>query len=92
MTTLANKPRVFSFEDAQAALDYVDDLRERCYTLARLNDGELMGDDAWLRFAFSESDMNLYLDGAGITCSGSCFSSQSQDTEWFNFTIPFSAI
>lgn len=64
-------------------------LREACYKAARANDGELMGEDRWLRFAMDETDFHLCGASTGICVTGSCFSNQTQSNEWFDFVIPW---
>ena len=73
-------------------LEWHSELQDFCYDLARRNNGELMGDDAWLRNAITASDFNMYVAGESICCWGSCRSSQTMDTEFFDFNIPFDQI
>jgi len=68
---------------------YYETLREACYNLARENDGARMGGYKWLRFAMIESDIELSPAIGSIHCSGTCFSSQTQDNEYFEFSIPW---
>lgn len=72
----------------ERVIELYDELREKCYKLAKANDGELMGKDAWLRHALLEGELRLQWGEDGVTCYGSTFTSQTQDHEWFEFTIP----
>jgi hypothetical protein len=74
------------------AIDAHNELRSKCYELARENDGELMGTDAWLRNAMSEGDMTLDWGSDGVHCRGLAYTSQTWDHEPFAFTIPWERI
>lgn len=67
-----------------------NDLRERCFELARADNGKLMGDDKWLRNALCEERMTLEPSSRGILCRGLAFTTQTQDNEWFEFLISWS--
>lgn len=78
--------------DLDNLIEAYQELREKCYRAARANDGELMGDDAWLRFAMSESDLELAAGPEGISVWGSCHSAQTNGHEHFNFFLPWAAL
>jgi riboflavin synthase alpha subunit len=69
-------------------IEKYNELRRLCHDLARRNNGELMGSDAWLRHALCESDITLADAGDSINCSGSTYTMQTMDHEWFDFDIP----
>lgn len=77
--------------DYETIIESYNELRERCLIIAKLND-ELMGSDAWLKFAIDDSDIKMYYSEQGIVCFGSCFTTQTMSNEHFNFTIPYSYI
>jgi len=63
-------------------------LRETCLVIAKLND-DLMGVDAWLKFAITDSDITLSFTERGIVCYGSAYTMQTMDNEHFSFMVPF---
>jgi hypothetical protein len=64
-------------------------LRERCYELARENNGLRMGTCAWLRNAINASELQLWYSGFdSIFVEGTTWTSQTKDHEYFCFTIP----
>lgn len=69
-------------------IEAYNSLRERCCKLAKADRGELMGKDAWLRHALSERDITLAWTTDGIQCWGSTYTSQTLESEWFDFIIP----
>lgn len=77
------------FLSTDAAIEAYEALRERCYRAAQANDGALMGDAAWLRFAMSDHEMRLSAGPAGISIHGTTYTTQTMDHEWFDFFIPF---
>jgi hypothetical protein len=79
-------------ETVSRVIDIYDDLRSKCYALARKNDGELMGEDAWLRNAMSDTDITLEWRNDGMHCRGLAYTSQTWDHEPFAFTIPWERI
>lgn len=74
---------------ADSIIESYENLRDKCYNLARQNDGALMGNDAWLRHALNDTDMRLTASADGIECSGYTFTSQTSYSEPFDFTIPY---
>ena len=73
-------------------IDGYNDLRDKCYALARKDGGKLMGSDKWLRSALCESDMTLSFTSGGIDCYGSTYTTQTMSHESFFFMIPFSEL
>lgn len=73
-------------------LELHSDLRRYCYDLARRNNGELMGDYAWLCYALGEPDITISASEEGINCTGFTHTVQTMDTEWFDFIIPWERI
>lgn len=93
MATTETAPLTAADGDKLAALaDSYRELRERCYNAARANDGALMGNDAWLRFAMSETDLEIYPGSNGIDCWGHCYSMQTMSNEHFSFFLPLEAL
>lgn len=76
----------------EEVIDEYNDLREKCYELARMNDGELMGSSSWLRGVILESEINLDYSQEGIHCHGHTYTSQTMDHEYFDFIIPLSEL
>lgn len=77
----------------QQTIEDYQDLREACYRAARADNGALMGKDSWLRDAMCEDEIELnYGGGDHINCSGNTFTTQTQSNEWFDFSIPLSAL
>jgi hypothetical protein len=74
--------------DLEEIIAGYNDLREKCLEIAKRNNGALMGSDAWLRFAITESDITLGFTSIGIECYGSAYTSQTMDNESFSFIIP----
>ncbi|WMI33527.1 hypothetical protein SEA_KENREY_155 [Streptomyces phage Kenrey] len=74
--------------DYEKIIDGYNSLRETCLVIAKLN-SELMGSDAWLRFAICDDDITLDLAEDGIICYGNAYTTQTMDNEHFSFTIPF---
>lgn len=72
----------------ERVIELHNELREKCCKLAKANDGELMGEHAWLSAALGEDDITLEWTTDGIRCYRSTFTSQTWDNEWFAFTIP----
>lgn len=75
-----------------AVIDDYNRLREACYELARAHCGELMADDAWLRYALQESDLNLEFQGDAIECWGSAYTTQTMSREPFRFRLPLEQV
>lgn len=69
-----------------------NELRDKCVRLAKENKGELMGEFAWLRGALSDGDITLGYYPDGICCYGSTYTTQTMESEWFSFTIPWSEL
>jgi hypothetical protein len=77
---------------AAGIIEAYDALRERCFELARENGGALMGDDQWLRNALCVGDMLIQANADGVNCWGLTFTSQTQSSESFDFTIPYNLL
>lgn len=77
--------------DYEKVIDGYNELRETCLVIAKLNT-ELMGSDAWLKFAITESDITLGFTQDGIVCYGSAYTTQTMSNEHFDFIIPFEYI
>lgn len=73
-------------------IDGYNELREECLGLAKMDNGKLLGEYAWLRFAILDSDIILAFTGYGIQCYGSAYTTQTMDHEYFDFTIPLSEL
>lgn len=65
-----------------------EELRKKCYELAIRNKGALMHEDAWLRTALCDEDIEMMFYPGGIHCRGSVFTCQTQSIESFSFNIP----
>jgi len=73
----------------QEVIDEYTSLREKCYHLARENRGARMEEYAWLRNALDDTDIRIDCTPQGINCYGYTYTTQTMDTEWFDFTIPY---
>lgn len=69
-----------------------NDLREKCLKLAKENPKEILDTGYWLRNAISESDITLYFYEDFVECSGSTYTNQTMDHEYFNFRIPMDVL
>jgi hypothetical protein len=48
-----------------------------------------MGEYSWLRHVLSETEINMEVASFGIECSGSTWTAQTQQNEYFSFVIPY---
>lgn len=76
----------------ETMLYWHNDLREFCEDIASKNNGELMGEYAWLRHAMQARDITLTATPNGIQCYGTCWTTKTMDHEWFDFIIPLDLI
>lgn len=90
--TATTTPLPYTHESTEAILDAYDALLTKCYQASQRDGAALMGKDRWLANAINESDLCLASTPEGIRCSGSTYTSQTMDHEWFDFTIPFEAL
>ncbi len=73
-------------------IDGYNDFRETCLMLVKRNPA-LLGEYAWLQYAIQESDVTLhFIEGVGVECSGHAYTTQTMDSEYFDFIIPFSEL
>jgi hypothetical protein len=73
--------------DIEKTIDDYITLRERCYEIMKANPKEVLGQHLWLQHVIYSGDLNLSYTIDGINCWGSTFTSQTQDNEFFEFTI-----
>lgn len=69
-------------------IDKYNELRDTISLMCDANPELIMGNDAWLVHAMSQSDMTLYDHQDFIGVSGTTYTSQTMGHEWFEFMIP----
>ncbi len=78
--------------ELEEIIEKYNELRAKCITLAKRDNGKLMGSDAWLRFVIDADATTLEYRENGIQCYGWAFSSQTMGNEFYSFLIPFSEL
>lgn len=71
--------------------DTHDEARTALHKAARADNGALMRDYSWLRYALQEDDFRFYPTKDGFHVHGVTFTCQTQSNESFDFDIPMEA-
>lgn len=81
-------------EDIQRITEAYGNIRRQCWLFMQTNPQETLGSDSWLRNAIliDEVEITYNAGDTHIDCGGHTYSSQTQDTEWFEFRVPIEEI
>jgi hypothetical protein len=77
--------------DLEQVISIYNQAREACFKIMPENPA-VLGDDEWLKFAIKENDIQLEFTNGHVSCYGTCYTTQTQSYENFEFIIPTEAV